>query len=81
MLKHTKIYYKHFNLSFSDIPMCEKCSSVAVDIHHIYWRRITDADSISNLIALCRDCHQKAHFLKVPYLSKEELIIIHNAKI
>jgi len=56
---------------------------IAVDIHHIEPRSKFGKktkhlqDDITNLIALCRDCHQKAHLQKQPYLYKEELKEIH----
>jgi 5-methylcytosine-specific restriction endonuclease McrA len=43
------------------------CRAVSVDIHHIIPRskfgskRKHEQDSIENLIALCRPCHEKAH--------------------
>ena len=48
-----------------DVILCEHCSKVAVDIHHIDARGLGgDArghrNQIENLIALCRSCHIKA---------------------
>ena len=43
----------------SYIP-CEVCDSKAVDIHHIEARGMggsKEADTIENLMALCRNCH------------------------
>ena len=74
MQKHTKVYYKYFDYGEQDIILCEACGRPAVDIHHINGRG-EGKDVIENLIALCRDCHNKAHKSKI---SKSELQYIHN---
>ncbi len=69
MQQHTKNYFEHFDLAGADTIICEipDCGKVAVDIHHIIPRsrfgkkRKDEQDHVSNLIALCRDCHDKAH--------------------
>ena len=71
MKKHTKIY-----LEFNDEPICELCGKVAVDIHHIDGRG-KGKDVISNLIALCRKCHNAAHGLEKTYLHKDVIHKIH----
>jgi len=53
--------------------MCEVCGKLAMDIHHIEHGRFKRSDEFSNLIGLCRSCHDRAHFKKEPYLTKEEL--------
>ena len=60
MKKHTKIYFKHYNIGEQDWIECEVCSATAVDIHHIDGRG-EGMDVIENLIALCRSCHNKTH--------------------
>ncbi|MCP4523126.1 MAG: hypothetical protein GY828_02805 [Candidatus Gracilibacteria bacterium] len=56
----------------------------ATDIHHIIFRshfgknKKEEQDNIKNLIALCRHDHDRSHFKKEPYLSREELQEIHN---
>jgi predicted restriction endonuclease len=60
MRNHTKVYLRAFNYHESDFIPCEVCYSKAVDIHHIEARGMggnKDADSILNLMALCRKCH------------------------
>lgn len=58
---------KHFGYTESDFIACELCGMGAVDIHHVEPRskfgskKKDDQDDVSNLIALCRDCHDKAH--------------------
>lgn len=61
MKKHIKIYLKHNPENF--LP-CEVCGAKAVDIHHIDNKGMGGSkmkDYYENLIALCRDCHNKAH--------------------
>jgi len=44
--------------------ICERCFAPAVDVHHIIFKGMSGAkvdDRDSNLIALCRYCHDKAH--------------------
>lgn len=60
MKKHTKVYLDYFNYGIEDFIPCEVCGSRAVDIHHIDCRGMggsKKADTIENLIALCRYCH------------------------
>jgi 5-methylcytosine-specific restriction endonuclease McrA len=57
---YTKIYLKHFGYDVSDRILCEVCGAVAVDIHHIRSRGMggsSGANDISNLMAVCRECH------------------------
>lgn len=61
MQKHVKIYMKHYGYGEQDIVLCQVCEAVAVDIHHIRYRSHGGEDEINNLIALCRNCHDKAH--------------------
>ncbi len=72
MKKHIKIYLEYHD--YPDPVICEVCSMVAVDIHHIEPRGMGGSktkDNIENLIALCRKCHDKAESKK---LSKEFLL-------
>lgn len=60
MKKHTKVYLDYFNYGIEDFIPCEVCGSRAVDIHHIDCRGMggsKKADTIENLMALCRYCH------------------------
>ncbi len=60
MQNHTKVYMNFFGYDISDTILCEMCSAVACDIHHIEKRNKTKNDYIENLISLCRDCHINA---------------------
>jgi len=46
---------------------CEECSKIAEEVHHKVAVKITNFHDInitinrSNLIALCKDCHNKVH--------------------
>ena len=49
-----------FGYDVSDFIPCEVCGSQAQDIHHIECRGMggtKQADTIQNLMAVCRDCH------------------------
>ena len=85
MQKHIKTYLEYYWIDQHEVR-CENCWKYwQINIHHLeykshFWKRTKHLqDSIENLIALCQeDCHKKAHFLKEPYLTKEELQDIHN---
>lgn len=62
MKKHTHIYMKHFGYGIDDFIWCEVCGNKANDIHHIDCRGMgggKDKDTIENLMAVCRMCHEK----------------------
>lgn len=62
MKKHTKIYLDAMGYDVTDYVPCEVCQSKAVDIHHIEARGMggsKEADTIDNLMALCRACHNE----------------------
>ncbi len=68
MQPHVNNYLKHFGYTIADVIMCEVCENArANDVHHIIPRskfgkkRKSEQDDVSNLIALCRKCHDKAH--------------------
>lgn len=83
MEKHIKVYLEYYWVEQEDV-ICENCWLPAVDIHHIlfkshFWKKTKHLqDSIKNLIALCRNCHEKAHFRQEPYLRKDKLQELHN---
>ena len=83
MQKHVKIYLEYYNTEPENIR-CENCWLPAVDIHHIKPRSKFGKktkylqDDIRNLIALCRSCHERAHYRKQPYLHQVKLQDIHN---
>jgi len=72
---------QHFGYDTSSFIPCEVCGAAAVDIHHIEARGMggsKHADTIDNLMALCRKHHemygdrkqwkdwlQKVHDLKI----------------
>lgn len=80
MKNHTKTYLKYFGYDISDFIPCEMCGLKATDIHHIEARGMggsKHADTIENLMALCRQCHidfgdKKQH--------KEMLKVVHKVK-
>ena len=70
MTRHVRIYMDYFGYGEQDVILCEVCGQRAVDIHHIDGRG-KGKDVISNLIALCRKCHNAAHGLEKTYLHKD----------
>lgn len=85
MQKHIKVYFNHYGLDEHSFIACEVCKAKkAVDIHHIVFRskfgkKTKDQqDAIENLIALCRECHNKAHDNK---LTKEWLTELHTSNL
>jgi len=67
MKKHTKIYFKHFGIGEQDFVKCEvsACYKRATEIHHIDSKGLggtsIDKDYIENLVAVCREHHERAH--------------------
>jgi 5-methylcytosine-specific restriction endonuclease McrA len=60
--KHTANYFKAFGYDESSVILCEcGCGKVANDIHHVVSRSLGGKDTINNLIALARNCHEAAH--------------------
>jgi len=73
MTNHCKIYMKHFDYVTQEEIPCEACHRPAVDIHHIFGRG-EGRDVVTNLMALCRKCHDHAH----SKVTKSEMQMIHN---
>jgi hypothetical protein len=49
------------NIFERDRFRCRGCAKPAADIHHIIFRSQGGTDDLSNLVALCRSCHEQAH--------------------
>ena len=81
MQPHIRNYLQSRGYDESDVILCEVCGDVAVDIHHIVPRskfgskRKKEQDDPSNLIGVCRVCHDKAHSGE---LTKEYLRLLVN---
>ena len=75
MKAHVKNYLKHFGYGEQDVILCEACGRKATDLHHIKYRSRGGGDEVSNIIALCRACHDSAHNEK---LSESDLRYMHN---
>lgn len=60
-MNYIKKYRKHYNIGDQDILLCKVCGQIVADIHHIVYRSQGGTDDISNLIQLCRHCHEQAH--------------------
>jgi len=74
MKKYIKNYLKAYWYGEGDFIPCEVCWAQWVDIHHCIFKSQWGKDDASNLIALCRDDHDRAHFKKEPYLKPEYLL-------
>lgn len=77
MTPHAKVYFKYFDISQDEVVLCEICGKKAVDIHYINGRG-KGMDVISNLMALCRDCHKACHGLTKTYLHPDVVQTIHD---
>ena len=81
MKDYVRVYYDYYNYVSGQFVACECCGAVANDIHHIVYRshfgnkEKSKCNDISNLMALCRECHNKAH---QEIFKKEYLQEIHN---
>ena len=76
MIKYKKVYCEAFGYCEGDYIPSEISSSPSVDLHHIDGR-VGDKDVPENLIALTREEHERAHFRRKPYLTREHLQKIH----
>ena len=77
MKNHTKVYLEYFGIDEEDpyIP-CEICSQRSVDIHHIRARGMGGSkkkDDITNLMALCRNCHIQYGDIQEMVITLQEL--------
>ena len=64
MVKYKQVYLDYYGLIPEDFIPCEVCSAPSVDIHHLIIKGMGGSrtkDYIENLIAVCRDCHNKCH--------------------
>jgi len=61
MQKYIKNFLKDRGLDETDFIPCEVCGATSSDIHHIIFKSQRGTDDASNLIALCRLCHNIAH--------------------
>ena len=77
MTPHCKAYMKHFGYGIDDTILCEVCGEKAVDLHHIDGRG-KGKDIATNIIAVCRKCHNAAHGIGNTYLHKDVIQQIHN---
>lgn len=76
-MNYKQVYFRYFGYCSDDVILCEVCGAVSVDIHHIVPKGMGGSktkDNIENLMAVCRDCHNKAH---ANILTKQQLMDIH----
>lgn len=69
MKKYIKDYMKFHDIGEQDIIYCEArgegCTNLAVDLHHRILRSQGGTDEPSNLILVCRNCHELFHAKKL----------------
>jgi len=74
-MNYKKIFYKFWKIGEQDNVICDYCKCrLAVDIHHIKYRSQGGKDEVENLIALCREDHEKAHKKEIPAKELFEII-------
>ena len=79
--KHIDNYLDFFDLTEHDIFLCEVCgSNQMIDFHHIIKRSNHGDDTVENIIACCRSCHNKAHHREKPHLNQEYLQGVHDRR-
>ena len=61
MVKHKKIYLKHFDYGEQDMVPSEYSGKRAEHIHHLIFRSQGGEDEIGNLMALTGEEHDRAH--------------------
>jgi hypothetical protein len=62
MRKYVKFYLEQIYGDTTEVPLCELCGSIAVDVHHIYRRGMGGSkqrDKIELLMGLCRIHHEE----------------------
>ena len=66
--QYKKIYMQEMGCGEDDILLCEtlkgvnmQCTYRADEIHHILFRSAGGKDELINLVAICNNCHKKAH--------------------
>lgn len=62
MKSYTKVYLDFFDYTITDKIICEVCKNrVSNDIHHVINRKQNSKllNEITNLVAVCRECHQQ----------------------
>lgn len=61
---YKKVYFTFFGFTEGDFIPCEVCEAESVDIHHIHPKGMggsIEKNYIENLVALCREHHDKCH--------------------
>ena len=72
MQKYKRDYFAHYGVGEQDVLLCV-CGAVSVDLHHVISKGQGGSDHYSNLIPLCRACHERAHTDREFYESLKKL--------
>ena len=82
MKTYTKVYLDNLGFDETDFVQCQCCENRATEIHHIISRKRDKKllNDIHNLMAICRDCHQKYGEIKefMPLLLKIQRSFLRN---
>lgn len=44
-------------------PFCDKLGKPYLEVHHVIWLSRGGADKLSNVVALCPNCHSRMHIV------------------
>ena len=82
MLKHIKIWYRSRKKVEWEPCLCERCNRrIIVDVHHIkcsFHGKRKESEDGSDIIWLCRQCHEYVHAHNRFSLRLELLEKVHN---
>ena len=53
-----------------DFGKCQLCGKKGIEVHHIIPKRLSDDDSLSNLVLLCKSCHQSIEILTSNFIER-----------
>jgi len=81
MQQHIKNYLEFFDIFEWEYIPCTFCwKHPTCDFHHIKYKSQWGKDNVENIASLCRSCHDRSHFKKEPYISAEDLTLVHSLK-
>lgn len=61
-----------------DYGLCVLCGRQSVEVHHIVFRSQLGTSELSNLVCLCRECHNAAHGVKAKEIRRKLKEIIND---
>lgn len=61
-----------------DYGLCVLCGRQSVEVHHIVFRSQLGTSELSNLVCLCRECHNAAHGVRAKEIRRKLKEIIND---